>query len=87
MNCEMSLQHLPHFASVLMAPGHIPAFLFATLIVSFCYGELDIYSDGNILNILHQELPLHSFSELLALYCASEDLLEKLIYRSCYRQF
>ena len=34
-----------------MAPGHIPAFLFATLIVSFCYGEFDIYPDGNVLNI------------------------------------
>ena len=25
-----------------MAPGHIPAYLFATLIASFCYGELEI---------------------------------------------
>jgi hypothetical protein len=27
---------------VQMAPGHIPAYLFATLIASFCYGELEI---------------------------------------------
>jgi hypothetical protein len=44
-----------------MAPGHIPAFLFATLIVSFCYGELDIYLDGGILNFLQSGIAVTLF--------------------------
>jgi hypothetical protein len=35
-NRGVSLQHL---VFVIMAPGHIPAYLFAVLITSFCYGR------------------------------------------------
>jgi hypothetical protein len=49
---------------ILMAPGHIPAFLFATLIASFCYGEFKCYPVEHVLN-LYQELPLRFLSDAL----------------------